>query len=487
MYKMQSRGHSRVPRDPHIRVEAARLYDGRCVITGSHIVDICHLIPIAPATHHERLARDWAISQGHAVAESPNNMILLTPTLHRALDRHMFSFQPSLLGGPGTYSILLHGPSDEHLSEILAKRQSVHLPHLLPEAVEIQHKACMFKHHPPRSARNMRSQAALSCPYCEPGYSCLNHCTECDEDQFDFCRRHCSACCSDHFCVDHMDDLIEELSRKSGIRPWGAGDRSSFRAHGKAKEDDMHHPRSHTPIRSPSPQNKNWPSLEAEFFRCLLDTWVGEPIYTFHTAKVYDMYKDYAHKTGATKVKVLASFTQEVVTNMGPAMGITRPPGTQGRIMIDGVRGCGIIIDFLKLGQTIGIKKGWAVYIRADETRRSDDSVISEINRQQACCIEFAQRYGMSPVAGAQQIFTDRCAANVPLDMRPGLQALLCSRAFGILCTDHLRLSDSTEDLLAWLRKTGIETHSIREGPAAVGLPIDMSEKEDTADAAGND
>lgn len=302
-------------------------------------------------------------------------------------------------------------------------------------------------------------------------------------------------------------------------------------------------------------------SLERRFFTHLLDTWKGDPIITIHTTQLYKWFRDYAGKSGASNTKVLSSFTHEVMTNLGPGMGVTRPEGSNGRVVIDGVRGCALTIDFLKLGRALGLppvcqtawaiyckaptsegieqyhsearrllvqqkcilsphgsfffdigestlalqellmtgatgvlqatpgvrielppgisyadlsghydptpfppkrprrRAGWAIYCRTtglvEEALETD--IARELTRQRDLCIAYAQREGLTPVAGPQQIFEDRCAAHDSLSTRKGLLALLASGAEGILCLDHLRLSDGSNDPAGWLSRTGLK------------------------------
>jgi hypothetical protein len=58
----------------------------RCVVTGSKIYDICHIVPreLENPTYEEVTARKNI--------DEPENLILLTPTLRRAFDNFQLDF-----------------------------------------------------------------------------------------------------------------------------------------------------------------------------------------------------------------------------------------------------------------------------------------------------------------------------------------------------------------------------------------------------------
>jgi hypothetical protein len=69
---------------------------GECVITGSRLVQACHIIPQAFGDEeYHRIC-------GGMSRNEPANLVLLTHTLHAAFDDFMFSFAPT---GRGTYAV----------------------------------------------------------------------------------------------------------------------------------------------------------------------------------------------------------------------------------------------------------------------------------------------------------------------------------------------------------------------------------------------
>jgi hypothetical protein len=107
-------------------------------------------------------------------------------------------------------------------------------------------------------------------------------------------------------------------------------------------------------------------------------------------------------------------------------------------------------------------KTGWAIYCRADEKDGlTSDALDQHIMLQQLACIAYAQKYGLEPVAGPQQMFEDRCPPNAPFDARPGLTALRASGAVGMLCVDRWRFSDCTGNPAGWLAREGLVFRSV--------------------------
>jgi hypothetical protein len=199
-------------RVPKIAKAARRLHGYKCAITGSTVVDTCHLVPVAPNTRHERLAHDWAIKNGIPTDEDLANIILLTPTLHRALDRHMFSFK--YVQGT-TFEIRRHGEPDKHLDALLAGLTMIDLPHTSPSAAAVQEVACLYKHGPgPTSPPIPTQDSTLWAIYC---------CTGGDSDDLITQRHLCRVHAEQHGLVPvHGKVLFEDLQPSSthpGARP----------------------------------------------------------------------------------------------------------------------------------------------------------------------------------------------------------------------------------------------------------------------------
>lgn len=95
------------------RPQALRQDAGECVITGSRIVHACHVIP------HSLGDAEYRRICGGADRNEAANLVLLTPTLHAAFDRSMFSFVPT---GRGTHAVEVYVPDpalDPHAGKIV--------------------------------------------------------------------------------------------------------------------------------------------------------------------------------------------------------------------------------------------------------------------------------------------------------------------------------------------------------------------------------